>query len=272
MLAALDKRPADFNDFLRLMEASGYEVKRGRGGAISFLVPGQEQATRLWASTLGEGFDPEDIRAVIAGDRPAPTSAGEGRPRVNLVIDIQQRMAQGKGPGYERWAKVYNIKQMAAALMYLRENGLADYDTLAAKTEAAVDRAHDLSEKLRKVEAQLDTASELMGAVVDYAKTRPVFDGYKAAKYSKKYLAQHEQELANYRAARATMNGILNGAKLPRMADLKEERAKLAAEKKALYADYRQAQQDMRELVTIKGNIDQLYAVTAQRNDKEQVR
>ena len=272
ILAVLDKGPADFNDFLRLMEESGYEVKHGRGGAISFLVPGQERATRLRASTLGEGFDPEDIRAVIAGERPAPTSAGERRPRVNLVIDIQQRMAEGKGPGYERWAKVYNLKQMAAALMYLQEHGLTDYDELAAKAEAAVDRSHDLSEKLRKVEAQLSLTSELMGAVVDYAKTRPVFDGYKAAKYSKKYLAQHEQELDTYRTARATMNNILNGAKLPKMAELKEERSKLAAEKKALYADYRKAQRDMRELVTVKGNIDQLYAVTAQRDDKEQAR
>ena len=108
--------------------------------------------------------------------------------------------------------------------------------------------------------------------MVDYAKTRPVFDGYKAAKYSKKYLAQHEQKLDTYRAARATMNNILNGAKLPKMAELKEERSKLAAEKKTLYADYRKAQRDMRELVTVKGNIDQLYAVTAQRDDKEQAR
>lgn len=272
ILAALDKSPADFNDFLRLMEESGYEVKCGRGGAISFLVPGQDRATRLRTSTLGEGFDPEDIRAVIAGERPAPTSAGKRRPRVNLVIDIQQRMAEGKGPGYERWAKVYNLKQMAAALMYLQEHGLTDYDELAAKAEAAVDQSHDLSEKLRRVEAQLSLTSELMGAVVDYAKTRPVFEGYKAARYSKKYLSEHEEELDTYRAAKASINELLDGAKLPRMEKLKQERRELAEKKKALRAEYRQAQQDMRELVAVKGNVDHLLGVTGGREDKEQAR
>lgn len=89
-------------------------------------------------------------------------------------------MAQGKGPGYERWAKVYNLKQMAAALQYLREHDLMDYDALAASTEATVDRAHKLAGELRDTEAALSKTSELMGAVVQYAKTRPVFDGYKA--------------------------------------------------------------------------------------------
>ena len=127
---ALAKRPADFDAFLRLMEASGYTVKHGRGGTISFLVPGQERATRLRASTLGAGFDPADIRDVIAGKRPIPEIPHEApAPRkVSLVIDIQERLCSGKGPAYERWAKVYNLKQMAAALMFLQEHQLTEYD------------------------------------------------------------------------------------------------------------------------------------------------
>ena len=96
------------------MDESGFQVKHGRGGAISFLAPGQDKYTRLRASTLGPGFDPDDIRAVIAGERPIPELPKDGPAparRVNLIIDIQERMAQGKGPAYERWAKVYNLKQ-----------------------------------------------------------------------------------------------------------------------------------------------------------------
>ncbi len=221
---ALAKRPADFDAFLRLMEASGFTVKHGRGGTISFLVPGQERATRLRASTLGDGYDPEDIKAVIAGERPLPELPEEPTVpprRVDLIIDIQERMAQGKGPAYERWAKVYNLKQMAAALQYLQEHHLTDYAALTARTEAAVDHFHKLSDELRTTEEALSKTSELMAATVDYAKTRPVFDGYKAARYSKKYLAQHEAELATYRAAKDTMNTILNGAKLPKIEALK---------------------------------------------------
>ena len=111
-----------------------------------------------------------------------------------------------------------------------------------------------------------------MGAVVDYAKARPVFDGYKAARYSKKYLAEHEAELATYRAARAAMNELLGGEKLPKMDTLKKQRRELADKKKALYAEYRQAQRDMREAVAVKANIDHLLGLTDGRDDKEQTR
>ena len=227
--------PADFAAFLRLMEEAGFAVKHGRGGVLSFLAPGQDKYTRLRASTLGDGFDPEGIRAVIAGEQPIP-ELPEDSPapprRVNLMIDIQQRMAQGKSPAYERWAKVYNLKQMAAALQYLQEHNLMDYDELSASTEAA------LSHTVR-----------LMGATVDYAKTRPVFNGYKAA-----------------------MNEILVGAKLPKMNALKKERRELSEKRKALYAEYRKAQADMRQAVAVKANIDHLLGVTDGRENKAQER
>lgn len=273
--AALAKKPADFDAFLHLMEESGYTVKQGRGGVISFLAPGQERATRLRASVLGEGYDPEDIQAVIAGKRPIPKMSRKAAPaprRVDLIIDIQQRMAEGKGPGYERWAKVYNLKQMAAALQYLQEHHLTDYDSLAAMTDQAVGHFHTLTGQIRQAEAELSKTSELMGAVVQFAKTRPVFDVYKAARYSKKYLAEHEEELADYRAAKATINDLLGGAKLPKMDVLKEQRRKLAAQKKALYTEYRAAQRDMREAVAVKTNIDHLIGATGGRDHKEQER
>ena len=105
-----------------------------------------------------------------------------------------------------------------------------------------------------------------------YAKTRPVFDGYKAAKYSRKYLAEHEAELADYRAAKATMGELLGGEKLPKMAELKEKRRQLAARKKALYADYRTAQEEMRQAVAVKANIDHLLGVTDSQRKKERER
>lgn len=273
--AALTERPKDFADFLRRMETAGIQVKHGRGGVISFLVPGQQRAARFRASTLGDGYGPEDVQAVIDGKAPTRTATARKAPaprRVNLLIDIQERMRQGKGPAYERWAKVYNLKQMAAALQFLRERQLTDYAALSAKTDGAVDRFHRLSDELRATETELAHTSELMGAVVRYAKTRPVFDGYKAARYSRKYLAEHEAELADYRAAKAAMNELLGGAKLPKMDALKEKRRALAARKKKLYAEYRKAQQEMRELVAVKGSVDHLRGLTNNQRNKEQAR
>ena len=272
---ALTKGPADFADFLRLMAESGYAVKHGRGGVISFLVPGQERATRLRASTLGDGYDPEDIRAVIAGKRPVPQLHGAAAPaprRVNLIVDIQERLRSGKGPAYERWAKVYNLKQMAAALMFLQEHQLTEYDQLAAQADGTAQRFHALAVELRQTEADLAKTSALMEAVVQYAKSRPVFEGYKAARYSKKYLAEHGPELADYRAAKAVLNELLDGEKLPKMDALKEKRRKLAAQKKALYAEYRAAQLEMREAVAVKENIDHLLGLSDERKNKEQER
>lgn len=272
---ALAKGPADFADFLRLMAESGYAVKHGRGGVISFLVPGQERATRLRASTLGEGYDPENIRAVIAGKRPVPHIHDAAAPtprRVNLIVDIQERLRSGKGPAYERWAKVYNLKQMAAALMFLQEHQLTEYDQLAAQADGTAQRFHALAGELRQTEADLAKTSALMEAVVQYAKSRPVFEGYKAARYSKKYLAEHGPELADYRAAKAALNELLDGEKLPKMDALKEKRRKLAARKKALYAEYRAAQQEMREAVAVKANIDHLLGLSDERKNKEQER
>ena len=264
---ALAKRPADFPAFLSLMEQAGYEVKQRRG-AISFRAPGQERFTRLRSDTLGEGYSETDIRAALSGSRQRP---GQPRQKISLAIDIQSRL-QGKGPGYERWVKVFNLKQMAAALAYLQDNGLTDYEQLEQKATAATERFHKLSDQIKSTEAALHTNMELKATTVQYAKTRPVFEKYKASKYSKKFLAEHEADIELYRAACADFKAILGGAKLPKMDTLKEEGRKLAEQKKKLYAEYRKAKADMQEVTTIKANIDYLLGDSEPGRKKEQER
>lgn len=264
---ALAKKPADFPEFLSLMEQAGYEVKQRRG-AVSFRAPGQERFTRLRSDTLGEGYSETDIRATLSGSRQRP---GQPRQKISLAIDIQSRL-QGKGPGYERWAKVFNLKQMAAALAYLQDNGLTDYEQLEQKATAATERFHKLSDQIKSTEAALHTNMELKAATVQYAKTRPVFEKYKASKYSKKFLAEHEADIELYRAACADFKAILGGAKLPKMDTLKEEGRKLSEQKKKLYAEYRKAKANMQEVTTIKANIDYLLGYSEPGRKKEQER
>lgn len=264
---ALAKKPADFPAFLSLMEQAGYEVKQRRG-AISFRTPGQERFTRLRSDTLGEGYSETDIRAALSGSRQRP---GQPRQKINLAIDIQSRL-QGKGPSYERWAKVFNLKQMAAALAYLQDNGLTDYEQLEQKATAATEHFHKLSDQIKSTEAALHTNMELKAATVQYAKTRPVFEKYKASKYSKKFLAEHEADIELYRAVCADFKAILGGAKLPKMDTLKEEGRKLSEQKKKLYAEYRKTKADMQEVTTIKANIDYLLGYSEPGRKKEQER
>ena len=268
----LAEKPQDMDAFLQAMAAAGFEVKHGRGGVISFRAEGQERFTRLRSSTLGEGYGQEDIQAIIE-DRAAQSKCRAGTPhKVNLIIDIQSRMRAGKGPAYERWAKVFNLKQMAATLQYLQENDLLEYEQLEKKATEAADRFHTLSDKIKTIEAAAHTNTDLMGATVDYAKTRAVFDGYKAVKYSRKYYAEHEADIELHRAARATFQRILSGAKLPKMDVLKQERQRLTAEKRSAYKEYRAVRKDMQEVITAKSNIDHLLGLTDAQKNKEMER
>ena len=267
---ALAERPADLDEFLGLMKRAGYEVKKVRGGGLSFRLTGQGQArfTRLRASTLGDGYDLKDILAAIEGKEKRP---GSPERKISLAVDIQAKLAAGKGPGYERWAKVFNIKQMAAALAYIQDNGLTDYEQLAQKATEATDHFHALSERIKQTEQAMKTNAGLKAATVQYAKTRPVFEQYKAAKYSRKFLAEHEADIELYRAAQAEIRRLLGGAKLPKMDALKEEGRKLTAKKKRLYGEYQKARRDMQEIVTIKANIDTLlgYTEPGRKQEKE---
>ena len=267
---ALAERPADLDEFLNLMKRAGYEVKTVRGGGISFRLTGQGQElfTRLRASTLGDGYDLQDVLSAIEGKEKRP---GRSERKISLVVDIQAKLAAGKGPGYERWAKVFNIKQMAAALAYIQDNGLTDYEQLAQKATEAADCFHAISEQVKQTEQAMKTNAGLKAATIQYAKTRPVFEQYKATKYSRKFLAEHEADLELYRAAQAEMRSLLGGAKLPKMDVLKEEGRKLTAKKKQLYGEYQKARRDMQEIVTIKANIDTLmgYTEPGRKQEKE---
>ena len=268
----LADKPPDMDAFLKTMVAAGYEVKRGRGGSISFRAEGQERFTRLRSSTLGKGYGLEDIQAAIEGRAAFPEGVAGSSPKVNLIIDIQTRMRAGKGPAYERWAKVFNLKQMAATLQYLQENGLLEYEQLAKKASYATDRFHALSEKVRSVEATMSGNKELMSATVDYAKTRSVFEGYRAVKYSRKYYMEHEADIEIYRAAQATFKRLLAGAKLPKIDVLKQEFQKLMSEKRIAYKEYRTAKAEMQEIITAKANIDHLFSLTDGEKNKEMER
>lgn len=268
---ALAKRPTDWAAFLSCMEQAGYESKTVRGGGMSFRLAGQSQQnfTRLRASTLGEGYDMEDIMAVIHGRRNHPFQGAE---KVNLLVDIQAKLTEGKGPGYERWAKVFNLKQMAAALAYLQDNDLTEYGQLEKRATRAAVLFHDLSDQIKQTEAALHANMELKAVTVQYAKTRPVFENYKATKYSREFLSEHEADIKLYRAAQADLKRLLGGAKLPKMGQLIAEGKKLMQRKQKLYGQYQMTRHDMREVTAAKANIDYLLGNAEQKTRKEQER
>ena len=183
-------------------------------------------------------------------------------------MDIQAKLQAGKGAGYARWARTFNLKQMAQTLNYLTEHGLLDYADLTAKATETTDRYHELSEKIKAAEKRMGEIAVMKTHIINYAKTRDVYVAYRKAGYSKKFKAEHESEILLHQTAKKFFDesGI---KKLPSVKSLQAEYAALLAEKKAAYADYRKSRDDMKELLTIKANVDRLMGYDEQEKQKE---
>ena len=256
--AALEGRPADLEALLALLAGAGVEVQR-RGKSISLRTETGKKFLRL--DRLGEGYGEADLRAVLAGEKEhRPGRKQEVRrpeQRVSLLVDIEAKLRDRKGAGYARWASKFNLKQTAQTLAYLNQHQLLDYQVLSEKTAAATDRYHQLGDKIKAAEKRMAEIAVLRTYIVNYAKTREVYVAYRKAGYSKKFRAEHEADILLHQAAKRAFDE-LNVKKLPKMKDLQAEYAALLAEKKAAYTDYRKARDEMRELLAVKANVDQI--------------
>ena len=256
--AALERRPADLDALLALLAGAGIEVQH-RGKSISLRTGTGKKFLRL--DRLGEGYGETELRAVLAGEKEhKPGRKRDTRQpaqRVSLLVDIEAKLRAGKGTGYARWASKFNLKQTAQTLAYLNQHQLLDYQVLSEKTAAATDRYHQLGDKIKAAEKRMAEIAVLRTHIVNYAKTREVYVAYRRAGYSKQFRAEHEADILLHQAAKRAFDELAV-KKLPKMKDLQAEYAALLAEKKAAYADYRKARDEMRELLAVKANVDQI--------------
>ena len=255
---ALAKKPADLDELLKLLRESGCEVTM-RGKSYRLKLPGWNKVARL--DSLGEGYTLEDLLAVLAGQkehtpRQKPVKQADP-PKVNLLVDIQAKLQAGKGRGYAQWAKIFNLKQMAQTMNYLTEHNLLEYAVLEEKTAAATARHNELSAKIKAAEKRMAEIAVLRTHIINYAKTRDTYVAYRKAGYSKKFREEHEDEILLHQAAKEAFNE-LNVKKLPTVKALQAEYATLLADKKKAYGEYRQARSEMRELLTVKNNVDRI--------------
>ena len=239
------------------MEQDGFSVHR-RGKTIS--IGAEDWGNNVRFDRLGDGYTLDDLLAVLSGRKehtPRKQAVPQAAPpKVNLLVDIQAKLQAGKGAGYVRWAKVFNLKQMAQTLNYLSEHGLLDYADLETKTAEATGRYNALSNQIKAAEKRMAEIAVLRTHIVNYAKTRDTYVAYRKAGYSKKFRQEHEE----HQAAKEAFNE-LNVKKLPTIKELQTEYAQLLADKKKAYGEYRQARAAMRELLMVKNNVDRVLAV-----------
>lgn len=266
--AALTQNPDSFEDLLDLLRAAGCEIKPRKNPSIR--VDSSHRFARF--DTLGPGYSADDLREVIAG-RASPkkrkTPATSNR-SPSLLVDIQEKLQQGKGPGYEHWAKSFNLKQMSQTMLYLQEHDLLNYEDLKAKTEAASSEFSELSSRIKSAESRMEEIAALRTHIINYSKTRDTYVAYRKSGYSKKFLAEHESDILLHKTAKSHFDE-LGLIKLPSVKSLNEEYSALLSQKKADYAAYHQAKNEMRELLVIKANVDRILGTDREKSEEKDV-
>ena len=210
---------------------------------------------------MGAGYSEEELKAVLAGEaehRPRQKSPAPEQ-KFQMLVDIQAKLAEGKGAGFARWAKQHNLKEMSRTLIFLQENKIGSIEEMQERVDAATARYHELGDSIKASEKRLAEIAVLKAHIINYAKTRPVYDAYRKAGYSKRFLETHRTEITLHKAAKAAFDEA-NLKTLPKVKALDEEYSKLLTEKKALYPDYRKAKEEMQELLRAKKNVELFFA------------
>ena len=249
----------DYDDFLRLMQEAGYEIKTGK--YISFRAEGQERFTR--SKTIGENYTEERIKERIAGRTPRRSRKQTAPKGISLIGDIQERIRLIDSKGYEYKAKLTILKEAARTLNYLTENNLLQYADLERKVEDVHSSYDRPGKELKGVEARLREVQPLIKNISNYQRLKPVYDAFQKAKDKPGFKAKHEAELVIFEAARSTLLAMQGDEKLPSLKTLQAEQAQLFEEQERLYAERNRLKKEVKQIETIKSNVDTFLSPSA---------
>ena len=257
----------DYDDFLRLMQEAGYEIKTGK--YISFRAEGQERFTR--SKTIGENYTEERIKERIAGRTPRRSRKQTTPNGISLIGDIQERIRLIDSKGYEHKAKLTILKEAARTLNYLTDNNLLQYTDLEKKVEDVHSSYDRTGKELKVVEARLREVQPLIKNISNYQRLKPVYDAFQKAKDKPSFKAKHEAELVIFEAARSTLLAMQGDEKLPSLKTLQAEQQRLLDEQQRLYDERAKLKKEVKQIETIKSNVDTFLAPSAD-HDRDHLR
>ena len=257
----------DYDDFLRLMQEAGYEIKTGK--YISFRAEGQERFTR--SKTIGENYTEERIKERIAGRTPRRSQRQTVPKGISLIGDIQERIRLIDSKGYEYKAKLTILKEAARTLNYLTENNLLQYADLEKKVEDVHSSYDRTGKELKGVEARLREVQPLIKNISNYQRLKPVYDAFQKAKDKPGFKAKHEAELVIFEAARSTLLAMQGDEKLPSLKTLQAQQQRLLDEQQRLYDERAKLKKEVKKIETIKSNVDTFLAPSAD-HDRDHLR
>lgn len=259
---------SDFEQFLHRMELLGYEIKRGKH--IAFRAPDQKRFTR--AKTLGAEFTEDEIRLTISLQKLTKKSRYKKtwsyqEPTIPQLIDIQKKLEEGKGKGYEKWAKTFNLKAKASSLCEAHVKGLYTIEDIADYVQTLTDDFNAVSDQLKDMESKMRDNKKLKTAIIDYGKTREIYAKYREGGKSKKYYEEHRSEIERHLAAKKVFDEF-GLKKLPSIKRLDAEFATLQEERKTLYPQYKEKKKEMQKWQTIQSNLE--YSFRKAEREKHQ--
>ena len=257
----------DYDDFLRLMQEAGYEIKTGK--YISFRAEAQERFTR--SKTIGENYTEERIKERIAGRTPRRNRRQTVPKGISLIGDIQERIRLIDSKGYEYKAKLTILKEAARTLNYLTENNLLQYADLEKKVEDVHSSYNRTGKELKGVEARLREVQPLIKNISNYQRLKPVYDAFQKAKDKPGFKAKHEAELVIFEAARSTLLAMQGDEKLPSLKTLQAQQQRLLDEQQRLYDERAKLKKEVKKIETIKSNVDTFLAPSAD-HDRDHLR
>ena len=257
----------DYDDFLRLMQEAGYEIKTGK--YISFRAEGQERFTR--SKTIGENYTEERIKERIAGRMPRRSQRQTTPKGISLIGDIQERIRLIDSKGYEYKAKLTILKEAARTLNYLTENNLLQYADLEKKVEDVHGSYDRTGKELKVVEARLREVQPLIKNISNYQQLKPVYDAFQKAKDKPGFEARHEAELVIFEAARSTLLAMQGDEKLLSLKTLQAEQQRLLEEQQRLYDERAKLKKEVKQIETIKSNVDTFLAPSVD-HDRDHLR
>ena len=257
----------DYDDFLRLMQEAGYEIKPGK--YISFRAEGQERFTR--SKTIGENYTEERIKERIAGRTPRRSQRQTTPKGISLIGDIQERIRLIDSKSYEHKAKLTILKEAARTLNYLTDNNLLQYADLEKKVEDVHSSYDRTGKELKVVEARLREVQPLIKNISNYQRLKPVYDAFQKAKDKPSFKAKHEAELVIFEAARSTLLAMQGDEKLPSLKTLQTEQQRLLDEQQRLYDERAKLKKEVKQIETIKSNVDTFLSPSAD-HDRDHLR
>ena len=263
--SVLSQKPKRFEDFIQSLAAMGFEFKDGNQPAFK----GKEQKRFIRLRSLGEGYSKEELQAVISGKSLRKSRTIPEQKQFHLLIDIQEKMAEGKTVGYEKWAKKYNRKEAARTVILLKEKGLDNYDDLVAYTENLSSRFSELSDSIKVAEKRMIEVQALQKHIKNYHDTRQIYVEYRKSGYSKKFFEEHRQEITLHQAAKKAVDE-LQVSKLPSRQSLYEEFHRLAVQKKQDYAEYRQVRKEREELLIAKQTVETILNIDKKKEQEQE--